>query len=504
MSSQQTGNRDRTQYGSIALAVAAVMLLLIPGVSQNRKHSTPPRQETVQPPPARSDRQSAKPPVGRATSNNNREASPNRTNSSASRTLTANKTSHRNDQPIHLANRAAVDRTVPLKSGGIARLNAQGRVRSIDRNGIHIEYAGRGTRTTFGVRDGARVVTIGLHQGYVERPYVMHNGHAYVQRTYVINHTARAAAFRTYNYHGVHYYGYAASSYYRPVFYRWAYNPWPTPVYWSWGWTPSANPWYGYYGYYFEPDHAYGSAALWLTDYLVAGDLQAAYDAGAANTNNVDSTGTPPPSLLSYSEASAGQHPMALSPAVKQAITEEVKVELVGEQSAASQNQDSGGAIEQAAISDDEVPPALDPGFRTFVVATSLDVVSTDQECTLTPGDVITRLTNTPDQNQEVTASVSSSKKADCAPGKSILVSVQDLQEMQNHFREQLDSGLKELAARSGTGGLPVAPDAALVSGEIPPPVVDATAAEALQEQEQAADQTEKEVAVEASRQGPS
>jgi len=50
-------------------------------------------------------------------------------------------------------------------------------------------------------------------------------------------------------------------------------------VFWNWGWTPAAYPWYGYYGYYFAPYPAYPSAAYWLTDYVMASDLQAAYAA---------------------------------------------------------------------------------------------------------------------------------------------------------------------------------------------------------------------------------
>jgi hypothetical protein len=189
---------------------------------------------------------------------------------------------------------------------------------------------------------------------------------------------------------------------------------------------------------------------------------------------------------------------------VKQAIAEEVKAELAAEQAAASPGRASPGSVSQAMPPNSEVPPALDPALRTFVVASSLDVVASDQECTLTPGDVITRLTDTPDQDQKVTASVSSSKNADCTPGKPILVSVQDLQEMQNHFREQIDSGLRELAAKQGTGGLPRAPDTTLVAGEVPPPVADASAEQALQQQEATADQAEREAAQSAAGQGSS
>jgi hypothetical protein len=73
---------------------------------------------------------------------------------------------------------------------------------------------------------------------------------------------------------------------------------------------------------------------------------------------------------------------------------------------------------------------------------------------------------------------------------------------MQNHFRQQLDAGLKELAQKQGTGGLPNAPDTATVASDVPPPPVDNTAAKALQDQQSAADQTGTEVAREASGQG--
>jgi hypothetical protein len=73
---------------------------------------------------------------------------------------------------------------------------------------------------------------------------------------------------------------------------------------------------------------------------------------------------------------------------------------------------------------------------------------------------------------------------------------------MQNHFREQLDSGLKVLAEKQGTGNLPNAPDTGTISGEVPVPPPDATAAKALQDQQATADQTGSEVAREASGQG--
>ena len=101
------------------------------------------------------------------------------------------------------------------------------------------------------------------------------------------------------------------------------------------------------------------------------------------------------------------------------------------------------------------------------MVASNLDVTApaSGQECSLTAGDVVMRLSDTPDNNQNVTASVQSSKQGDCAAGQTVAIGVQDLQEMHNQFREQLDSGLKTLADKAGTGGLPKAPDTATTSG---------------------------------------
>jgi hypothetical protein len=97
-----------------------------------------------------------------------------------------------------------------------------------------------------------------------------------------------------------------------------------------------------------------------------------------------------------------------------------------------------------------------------------------------------------------VSASVSAGKKSDCAAGLTVSVKVDDLQEMQNHFDEQLDNGMKELARKQGTDGMPKAPDPGIVGSDIPAPKPDTTAEKTLQEQQQAADQTDTQVRQEA------
>jgi hypothetical protein len=406
------------------------------------------------------------------------------------------------------ANRPAPGRQVSLKGGGSANIRPNGQIRSINRNGMHIDRGLNGSRRIESTHNGARIVTTGRHSGYVQRNYVTRNGHAYVSRTVVVNHVAYSRVYRSYSYRGhCCYYGYHPAYYYGPAYYGWAYNPWPAPVYYGWGW--GGTPWYGYYGGYFAPYPTYPSAAFWLTDYLIAANLQAAYQAqaaanAAAANNGAANNAAPQGDSGGDAQASgSGSGQVTLTPEVKAAIAEEVKAQLAAEQSEAKPA-GSGGqqSASNGAASTEEVPPALDPARRTFVVDSDLAVSGDGQECQLTAGDVITRISDTPDDDNKVTVSVSSAKKADCAPGKQVAVSVDDLQEMHNHFQEQLDNGMKELANKQGSGGLPKAPDTATVASDVPPPPPDTSAEKSLDDQQANADQVEAQVVKEAFSQG--
>ena len=411
--------------------------------------------------------------------------------------------------------RPAPGRQVSLKGGGTASIRPNGQIRSINRNGMHIEHGLNGSRRIESTHNGAHIVTTGRSSGYVQRAYVTRGGRSYVSRTTIINHRAYTGVYRSYSYNGHAYYGYHPAFYYGNAYYGWAYSPWAAPVYYGWGW--GGAPWYGFYGAYFAPYPVYPSAAFWLTDYLISANLQAAYAAQAAASaaangaavNGAAANGVAADQSQDGANNSApadNSGSVVLSPEVKAAIAEEVKAQLVAEQAAAAQPAPSGGqaaAIQASATpAADEVPPALDPARRTFVVASDLAVVGDGQECQLTSGDVITRITDTPDDDNKVTVSVSAGKKADCAAGKQVAVSVDDLQEMQNHFQEQLDNGMKDLASKQGTGGLPKAPDTSTVASDVPPPPPDTSAEKALQDQQAAADQTEAQVVKEAFSQG--
>jgi len=406
-------------------------------------------------------------------------------------------------------NRPLPGRQVSLRGGGSAVIRPNGQIRTINRNGMQINHGMNGSRTIVSTHNGARVVTTGRHSGYVQRAYVTRGSRTYVSRTVVVNHVTYTSVYRSYSYGGYCcYYGYHPAYYYAPVYYGWAYNPWPAPVYYGWGW--GGSPWYGYYGGYFEPYPVYPSAAFWLTDYLISANLQAAYEAraaaraAAANGDNGEGNGggdqqQSQPSGNDNSASNSG--PVTLTPEVKEAIAEEVKAQLAAQQ-AEAQQASSSSQQNTATTTSQEVPAALDPARHTFIVASDLTVSSNGQECQLTAGDVIKRTSDTPDDDRKVTATVSASKKSDCATGQEIAIGVDDLQEIHNKFEEQLDNGMKDLSSKQGQNGLPKAPDTKTVPSDVPPPPPDNNAAKTLEEQQSAADQTESQVVKEAFSQG--
>jgi hypothetical protein len=357
---------------------------------------------------------------------------------------------------------------------------AGGRTQTISTRNATIVRTPNGRVIETHLSNGARVVSTSRGRGFVERPLVSRPG--YVQRTYVVGGRNSVRIYRGgYMYHGIAYNRYIPGYYYRPGFYAWAYNPWLSPAYYAWGW--GAAPWF--YDGYFAPAPFYPTASLWLTDYLVAADLQAAYDAQQGGDGAV--TQSAPPAAGGSADANA-YNSSAVSPAMRQAIADEVQRQLDAERAAAANPQQG-----KAAPAGDQAPPALDPDGRVFVVSTSLQVNDANTPCSLTPGDIISRVDDTPGSDNAVGVSVLTSKKSDCRPGSQPRVMVSDLQEMQNDMHAQLDEGLQTLAKNQGTNGLPPAPDAVAVPNAAGQGVAD-NAAGQIQQQQADADQTEKEV----------
>ena len=385
-------------------------------------------------------------------------------------------------------------RETTLRGGGTASIRRDGSVRSINRNGMQIQRGFHGGRTVVSTRNGARVVTVG-RGGYVQRAYVVRGGRSYYSRTYYYHGAYRVGVYRGYYYGGRPYYGYYPAYYYGPAYYGWAYNPWPAPVYYGWGW--GGAPWYGYYGPYYAPYPVYPSAAFWITDYMIAASLQAAYEANAAANANLLPL-TPDGTLVaSLMPLAAEPAKAALSKEVKDQLAEEVKLTIAAEQAEASKPKSASSGGGQPATST-EAPPALDPKFKLFVVSSDMSLVADGEECPLSQGDIISRTTETPDGDGNVNVKVVASTKTDCAIGKEGPVSTDDLQEMYNQFRDQLKDGMGELAKKNGTGGLPKSPDTATTDGDVPAPPPDKSVEKSLTDQQTAADQAETEAKQEA------
>ena len=343
-----------------------------------------------------------------------------------------------------------------------------------DKRGITINRAPNGVRQVSSVRpDGARVVSYGMNRGYVERP----TRPGYVQRTYVAGGRQHVTVYRTYSYNGIVYQRYVPGVYYRPTFYLWAAAPWSAPVSYAWGWN--AEPWYGYYPGYFTPAPVYPNAALWLTDYLIAENLKLAYE------NQQQTSQGPPPQ--------PDEQSVALSPAVKLALAQEVRQQIAAEQAASTQptaQPTSAGAPPPVAP-----PPALDPAQRVFVISSNLDVPTAEgATCPLTPGDIIVRTDDQIRAGNMVGVTVLSSKAGDCPLNSATSIEVAALQEMHNQFREQIDSGLGKLASNQGTGGLPSSPPAGAFNSRDGQGQADLNSeASLIQQQQQSANQAELE-----------
>ena len=224
---------------------------------------------------------------------------------------------------------------------------------------------------------------------------------------------------------------------------------------------------------------------------------------------------------MAQTDQGGGGGQVVLTPEVKQAIADEVKAEILAEQQASQQSgpqapqapaaapaatpasdtssADADAPVTAPAGTPEVVPDALNPNNRTFIVADSITPDLPDgTQCTLTQGDVLTRIEDTPDSNASVKVLVSGSQKADCKSGSQVAIKVNDLQEMHNHFREQIDDGLSEMAKKQGTGGMPAAPAGSATAKANPEGTAqpDLTAQADVEKASASADQTEKEVQV--------
>jgi hypothetical protein len=365
--------------------------------------------------------------------------------------------------------------------GQSATFRGDGHLASVHTHNMDIARGPHGQRTIMSERpDHSRLVSHGPHNGYRERP-VNYHGHDFHQRTYVHGGHTFNRVYSGYHYHGLLLYDYLPPYYYDPYFYGWAYYPWGAPVPYGWGWMGS--PWYAYYGGYFSPWGAYPNGAYWLTDFLIAQTLEAAY------TPDVPAADYQPTDASAGEDEAYAPADTPISPDIKQIIAEEVQQQLAYE-NAASAKPDQAPTL-------DGLPQVLVPN-HLFVVDQVLNVSTADgQQCGLSAGDVIKLVAAPPENAATADLTVVSSRKADCPAGVTVGVPLESLQEMQNNFRAQLESGLQALHEQQGKGGLPAAPPSAIAPPPRPvdePPADNENVQAQLDAQQKQADQAETSV----------
>ena len=370
--------------------------------------------------------------------------------------------------------------TVQTRNGSVTK-RPDGHVATLHDNkrGMEVHHSLSGNRRVVVERgDHSRIVAERGGRGYVQRPYMYH-GHEYARRSYYYNGRYYHHYYGRYYYHGLWVNPYYPSYYYGPAFYGWAYNPWAAPIAYGWGW--GGNPWFGYYGAYFTPYPVYASPSLWLTDYIIANSLQAAYQARL------------------NAQAAAMSNPAPLTPETKQLIADEVRAQIALEN---NESKTAGQAAEPDAASSSIQRALTDGKPHVFVAGHDLDVVDAGgTECAISEGDALQLTGQTAPDAQAATLSVLASKGGkECPKGDTVQVSLTDLQDMQNHMRETIDAGMQELQKKQGQGGLPAAPaaartapvESAMASAAPPPPPESEVKAE-INQQLQEADKAEAE-----------
>ena len=392
---------------------------------------------------------------------------------------------------------AAGSHTVHTANGSSVRTRADGKRADVHdaKRGMDIHHGLNGGRRVGVERaDHSRIVSERGGRGYYQgRPYA-YRGHEYARRQYYYGGRSYDRFYNRYAYHGVYVYGYAPSFYYAPAFYGWAYNPWVAPVPYAWGFV--GNPWYGVYGAYFTPFPVYPSASVWLADYLISQSLAANYAAQQA---------APP----AEQQQALAPDAAPLTPEVKNLIAEEVKRQLALEnqeaQVTAAKNVPDPAGSGIARMLSDNVQ-------HVFVAGSDLDVIdASGTECAVSEGDAL-QLAGPPAADATAADLVVLSSKGgkDCHKGAKVSVAIADLQEMQNHMRETIDTGMGDLQSKGGQGGLPAvpasakAPPAKAEFAAVAPPSRSERTRLRSEKQAKEADAAEQEVAGQAATDSPS
>src|SRR5580700_2250890 len=372
-------------------------------------------------------------------------------------------------------------REMHTASGSIVRTAADGSVLDVrnPKSGMTIHHALDGSRHVLVEQpDGSRIVAPSRGVPYVQHPYIF-QARAFDHRTFYDRGQLTHQFYRPYNFGGTTLDVYAPQRFYPGSVYQWATSRYRAPLVPSWNYVSTSAPWFTHYRDYFTPEASYSSPIGWLTDFVLATSLIAAYDTHrpAASAPAAPSSAAP---AAAVSQGAAAPAPTAaITPQVKDMVADEVDRQVKQE------------SLEARASAQDKQPPEgsgsvveelNDREPHVFVVAADLDLVDPGgRRCMISEGDVVQVISAANRETSTAQAVVLASKGGmDCERAAQVQIALSDLQEMQNHMRETIDQGMAGTSA--GRSAATVTPAYAAAA---PPP--DANAAHEIEQQQQLA-----------------
>jgi len=341
-----------------------------------------------------------------------------------------------------------------------ASFRGDGKLSSFRSPNFQIARNPRGSQTIIrNLPDHSQVVRLGPRAGYHMRT-VSRDGHQMLQRNYLMGGRSFS---REYWHHrrpilwggGGYYwdYWYWPGYWYDPFYFDWFFDiaSAPYPYYWRFHMRP------GYYGGYFAPWGYYRTGSYWLTDYVIGQTLDTAY---LSESNPASGDVASAESAATQAPASAINDPAAtplddlladqdtpISEQLKKKLAREVEWQLKAEK--------------KAQETPDKAPEitGLDAVLKTghlFLTDMVLNMTTVHGEaCSVSAGDVL-ELVEVPDEGEtQAIMLVRSSRKGDCPAGQGVMVEMENLNEMHNNFRAQINEGMKQIYDEQGTNGLP-------------------------------------------------
>ncbi len=303
-----------------------------------------------------------------------------------------------------------------------------------------------------------------IRPGFVSRTYVS-GGH--VLYTHVYQRHVWQQFGRSFTYEA-----YVPAVRFPAAYYGWALAAWPHPVAYSWGWR--AQPWYPAYGALFTPYPVYASPDLWMTDYILAQNMQAAYQAQVipapppAATNYVDPAAAPqaPSGPTNYVDPAAA--PDATAPQAEEsaptptaptptapppAVTPQIKAQLDAQIKVQLQEQQAATAT-PATLTTQSGPAALRPNHVFFAVVQPLDVASgPNRHCKLSANDYIKRTGDMSADDWMIPVVVELSAPSDCPEGLATRIGLNDLNAMENEQEAQVLQAMRAASKSMGPNG---------------------------------------------------